>query len=95
MVFATTYFEMERTIPGSLSEKLSKLDAFYFTVTVFATVGFGDITPVSTAARGVTTLQMLGDIILVGLVVHVIVGAMREGLRRQGVPEDLDRDRSG
>lgn len=94
VVFAATYFEMEGTTPGSFSETLSKLDAVYFTVTVFATVGFGDITPVSTAARSVTTLQMVGDVILVGLVAHVIVGAMREGLRRQGVPDDLDRDRS-
>ena len=46
---------------------------------MFATVGFGDITPVTSAARAATTLQMVGDVILVGLVAQVIVGAMRSG----------------
>jgi hypothetical protein len=57
---------------------------------VFATVGFGDIVPVTAGARGVTTVQMLGDVVIVGLVAHVIVGAMRMGLRRRGLDDDLD-----
>jgi voltage-gated potassium channel len=83
VLFATAYFVMSRTAPGNFSEPLSRLDSAYFTVTVFATVGFGDITPVTQSARGVTTLQMVGDVILVGLVAQVIVGAMRRGVRRQ------------
>ena|SRR4051812_23502166 len=83
VVFATTYFVMSRTDPAQFSEPLSRLDAAYYTVTIFATVGFGDITPVTPAARATTTLQMVGDVILVGLVAQVIVGAMRQGLRRR------------
>ena len=73
------------------------IESFYFCVVTLATVGFGDITPVSPTARAATTLQMVGDIILVSLVVQVIVGAMRQGLRRKesqtsaasaDVPED-------
>ncbi len=94
VVFATTYFVMGRTQPSNFSETLSRLDAIYFTVTVFATVGFGDIVPVTAAARGVVTLQMIGDVVLVGLVAHVIVGAMRVGLRRQGLDDGLDHDSS-
>lgn len=93
VVFATTYFVMGRTQPDDFSETLSRLDAIYFTVTVFATVGFGDITPVTAGARSVVTVQMIGDVVLVGFVAHVILGAMREGLRRQGL-EDRDRDHS-
>lgn len=97
VLFATAYFVMGRTDPAQFSEPLSRLDSVYYTVTIFATVGFGDITPVSPTARAATTLQMLGDIILVSLVVQVIVGAMRQGLRRKesqtsagsaDVPED-------
>ena len=87
VVFATAYFVMSRTGEGVFSERLSRLDSAYYTVTVFATVGFGDITPVTSGARAVTTLQMVGDVILVGLVVQVIVGAMRQGVRRR----DADR----
>ena len=35
------------------------MDALYFTTVTFATVGFGDITPVSQLARGVVTVQMI------------------------------------
>jgi voltage-gated potassium channel len=83
VLFATAYFVMSRTGHEDFSEPLSRLDSAYFTVTVFATVGFGDISPVTPAARAATTLQMVGDVILVGLVAQVIVGAVRRGVRRQ------------
>jgi hypothetical protein len=87
VLFATAYFGMSRTVHGSFSESLSRLDSAYYTVTVFSTVGFGDIVPVSPAARAVTTLQMVGDVILVGLVAQVIVGAVRQGVRRREAGE--------
>jgi voltage-gated potassium channel len=96
VVFATAYFVMSRTLHGNFSERLSRLDSAYYTVTVFATVGFGDITPLTSAARAVTTLQMVGDVILVGLVAQVIVGAVRQGVRRQearGGDHGLEEDR--
>jgi voltage-gated potassium channel len=83
VVFATTYFVMSRTQPENFSEPLSRLDSAYYTVTIFATVGFGDITPDTSVARATTMVQMVGDVILVGLVAQVIVGAMRQGIRRQ------------
>jgi voltage-gated potassium channel len=82
-IFASTYYLMGQAEPSSWSEPLSRLDAAYFTVTIFATVGFGDITAVSDTARAVTTLQMIADVILVGLAARVVVGAVKEGLRRQ------------
>ena len=43
-------------------QPLTRADALYFAVTVFSTVGFGDITPESEAARVVLIVQMLGDL---------------------------------
>ena len=83
LLFAAGYFATSSTTPASFSEELSRTDALYFTVTVFATVGFGDIVPVSQGARVVVMIQMMGDLILVGLVAHVIVGAVKTGLRRK------------
>lgn len=83
VLFATTYFVMSRTEQADFSEPLSRLDAAYYTVTVFATVGFGDITPVTPAARAATTLQMLGGVLFIGLVAQVIIGAVRRGVHRQ------------
>ena len=42
---------------------------------MFATVGFGDIAPVTQVARIVTTLQMLVNVIFVGVVARVLFGA--------------------
>ncbi|RZU11269.1 ion channel [Kribbella rubisoli] len=82
-VFASTYFLMGRAQPSNFSEPLTRLDAAYFTVTVFATVGFGDIVAVSQSARVVATLQMLGDLIIVGLVARTLLGAVQRSLRHR------------
>jgi hypothetical protein len=46
----------------------------------------------------VTTVQMVGDLVILGLVAQVIVGAMRQGLRRRaaeaGVEAEQDADAS-
>ena len=33
--------------PGAFTERMNRLDSLYFVITVFATVGFGDITAAS------------------------------------------------
>ncbi len=83
VVFATTYYLMGRAEPAHWSEPLSRLDALYFTVTTFATVGFGDISAVSTPARATVTVQIIGDLVVIGLVTRVVVRAVQEGLARR------------
>ncbi len=82
LLFAATYYLMEQAEPGSFAEPLSRTDALYFALTVFSTVGFGDITPHEEQARIVTMVQMLGDVLLVGLAAHVVVGAVQSALAR-------------
>ena len=43
LLFATTYFLMARALSTNFTESLTRTDALYFSVTVFTTVGFGDI----------------------------------------------------
>ena len=50
------------------------MTALYFTVTIFSTVGFGDITPKTDLARLVTTVQMLADLAVIAVVVRLILG---------------------
>jgi hypothetical protein len=96
LVCSTSYFLLGQADPESWSESLSRLDALYFSLTVFATVGFGDITAVSAAARVATSLQMVGGLVLVGVIARVVVGAMQEGVRRRerdrGRDQGPDRD---
>ena len=71
IVFATTQAAIGSAQPGSYSQPMTRLDALYFTVTTFATVGYGDIAPVSQAARLVALLQMVLGLILLGIVARV------------------------
>ncbi|MGE7385858.1 potassium channel family protein [Streptomyces sp. NPDC004126] len=83
VLFSATYFLLSRDRPGSFSEPLTRTDALYFTVTVFATVGFGDIAPVDGTGRVLATVQMVANLIVVGLVAKVLFGAVETGLARR------------
>lgn len=83
VVFATTYFLLERNDPGAFTEPMTRLDAVYFTITTFATVGYGDIAAVSETARALATVQMLGDLAIVGFVARAFVNALQTGLERR------------
>ena len=100
LVFAAAYVKLADTQAHAFTEPLNRTDALYFTITVFSTVGFGDIAPVATAARVTTMVQMLGDLVVVGLVLRVMLGAVKEGRQRRaadsaGTPESSHRDDAG
>lgn len=75
LIFAVAHFLIDLRSRGSYSEPMSRLDALYLSVTMFTTVGFGDITPVSEPARVITMLQMLANLIFLGVVARVLFGA--------------------
>jgi voltage-gated potassium channel len=78
LLFAWAYFTMANNSPANFNtHPLTRTDALYFTVTVFSTVGFGDIVAVSQSARLVVTVQMLLDLLALGLVVRAFLGAVR------------------
>ena len=78
-MFASTYVLLSRSDPATFTEPLSRSDALYFTVTIFATVGFGDISAQTETARLVVTTQMLLDLVVLGLGIQVILGAVKRG----------------
>ena len=82
LVFATTYFLMAHAQAASFGEHLSHTDAMYFSTTVFTTVGFGDITAKTQAARVVVTFQMFLDLVILALVARVIVSAIKLSQQR-------------
>ena len=89
LLFAAGYSLMSSASPGAFTEPLDRTDAIYFTVTVFATVGFGDIAPVTESARIVVTLQMVGDLLVLGVLLQAIVGAVKLGrARRRNAPAE-------
>jgi hypothetical protein len=89
VVFAWTYLTMAKGSPHAFSQPLDRISALYFTVTVFATVGFGDIVPVSDAARLTVTVQMECDVLVIAAVIRLILEAARGTFGRA---EDDGRD---
>ena len=83
LLFASTYFLMERASAANFTEPLTRTDALYFSVTVFTTVGFGDISAKSETARVVLIVQMLADLALLGAGARVLLGAVRRGQQRR------------
>jgi voltage-gated potassium channel len=83
LIFAAAYFLIAGSGDTNFAEPLSRTDALYFTVTVLSTVGFGDITPRSEMARLVVTVQMIANLILIGLGARTLLGAAQLGLQRR------------
>jgi hypothetical protein len=84
--FAAVYFMLEDDSTDAFGVLLTRLDALYFSVTVFATVGFGDIAARSELARSLVTTQMIVDFLFLAVVVRVLVSAVQLG--RSNLPED-------
>jgi hypothetical protein len=91
LLFAATYVVIATISASSFSQPITRTNALYFAVTVFATVGFGDITAKTQAARLVVTGQMIVDLIILGLGARVIVGAVTRGRQRR--PQDAGTTR--
>jgi voltage-gated potassium channel len=77
LVFAALYLAVSRAAPSSFSQELDHTRALYFAITIFSTVGFGDITPTTNPARIVVSIQMLLDLVVIGLVVRLFVNAAK------------------
>lgn len=85
-LFAILYIAVSERDPGAFNVvgNLTRVDSFYFTTSVFTTVGFGDIAAVSAGARALVTMQMLLNLVMIGVALRLIFDAARRGLSRKG-----------
>jgi hypothetical protein len=74
--FAWAYLTMSIADPSTFGGTIGhdRVTALYFTITVFSTVGFGDVTPHTDLARIITSVQMLADLAVIAIVVRLILG---------------------
>jgi voltage-gated potassium channel len=83
LLFSATYLLMAQDSATNFNvHTLTRTDALYFTITVFATVGFGDIAATSQKARILVTVQMILDLIVIGLVVRLFLGAVQHARQK-------------
>ena len=88
VLFAWIYFTMSEFDPGYFSTPLNRTEALYFAVTIFSTVGFGDIVPRIDVARIVTMVQMIADLVVIAVVVRLIFGAASRSMARRPEPAE-------
>ena len=87
VIFAAMYVGLSTDNSSNFNVgALSRTDALYFTVTVFATVGFGDITATSQLTRAIVTVQMLLDLVVLGLLIRVFFGAVQRAWSTRELP---------
>lgn len=83
VTFAWVYLTASTSQPDLFSVPLTRVSALYFTVTVFSTVGFGDITPKSSLAQIVVTVQMLLNLALIAVGIKAVFGVASVGQARR------------
>jgi voltage-gated potassium channel len=83
VMFAYGYLTISASNPDSFNQPLDHPAALYFTTTVLATVGFGDITPVSSLARMVVSFQMVLDLVVIGVMVRLIFTVAQRSVARR------------
>jgi voltage-gated potassium channel len=89
LIFARIYLSNSLQGPTAFNEPLDHTTALYFTVTVFSTVGFGDIVAQSNDMRLLVTVQMLLNLVVLGVVIRLVALAARRGVARRGDEPDL------
>jgi voltage-gated potassium channel len=83
VMFAWLYLVISQTSVAAFGMHLSRSAALYFTITVFSTVGFGDITAKSDPARLIVSTQMLADLVVIAVVARLILGAASRAQQRK------------
>ena len=82
VIFSSAYVLMSDASPDSFTEPLNHVDALYFTLVSLATIGYGDITPVTETARVVVMVQIVANIAVLGVALKLIVGVARTSARQ-------------
>lgn len=78
VAFSAAYFVLAANFDSQITGLETKLDAIYFTITILATVGFGDISATGQTARGIVSGQMVVNFAVLAVALRVITWALKE-----------------
>jgi voltage-gated potassium channel len=79
--FASAYVVMSTNDPAAFTEPLSRVDALYFTMVTATTLGYGDISPTSEPARVVVMLQIVANVVVIGVAARALMETARRRSR--------------
>ncbi len=83
LIFARIYLSISLGDPLIFGRTLDTVTALYFTVTVFATVGFGDIVAQSNSTMLLVTFQMPLNLVVLGTLIRLVTTAAQHGVARR------------
>jgi hypothetical protein len=75
VLFALTYYLLAIHGTDQMVGIETRLDALYFTASTMATVGYGEVHPVGQVARGVATVHLVFDVVVLALAARLAVRA--------------------
>jgi hypothetical protein len=84
-IFASIYSLISLQDPKAFTEVLTPFSSMYFSLTILATVGFGDIAPSTVPARSVAMAQMVLDLVFIGVLVRVLTNAAKRSIASRAV----------
>jgi voltage-gated potassium channel len=87
-IFASIYSEMSLQDSAAFTETLTPFSSMYFSLTILATVGFGDIAPVTVPARSVAMAQMVLDLVFIGVLVRVFTSVAKRSLASRSTSQE-------
>ncbi len=91
VLFSAIYLSLSHGNVATFSQPLDHVRAVYLTITVFSTVGFGDITPMTDGARILVSAQMLLDLAIIGVVVRLLFSVAKSRIS-PAAPRSGDED---
>jgi hypothetical protein len=94
VLFSSIYLAMSHGNSLTFTQDLDHAKALYFTITIFSTVGFGDITPRTDASRMIVSAQMLLDLAIIGVVVRLLLNAAKSRVSPADGPATATDDAS-
>lgn len=86
-LFALGFYAIERADASQFADLETKTDSLYFTVSALATVGFGDVHASGQLARGLVTVQILFNLVVVAALASVLTGQIRARVAGRQSPE--------
>ncbi len=88
VLFAGIYLGLSSYDADAFDESLDHVAALYFALTTLTTIGYGDIAPVSDAARIVVMVQMVVDVIIIGVFIKLVTNVVKVRLSPATDPVD-------